>query len=275
MSEEKSVALHRMALYDRVRESVFGGHLTPEQVAGMEAILDEWERGYPKGEGDLRHLGYILGTAWWETGKRMVPVPEVGRGRGRSYGKPSPKTGRVYYGRGPVQLTWESNYKKMSPVVGVDLVTDPDKALDPHVGARIIIQGMLRGMFTGKRLSTYINGSKCDYVGARRIVNGTDRASEIAQAAVKFTAALHLTEVELPLPPMPEPTKETTMPEIVKSGSTAGTLALIGAIALAFGRPQLAEAIQNPATQVLVDQVLLLGAGFIAHVVGRMKPHAE
>lgn len=45
-----------------------------------------------------------------------------------------------WYGRGDIQLTWESNYRAMSPVVGVDLVADPDQALDPDYAATIFAE---------------------------------------------------------------------------------------------------------------------------------------
>lgn len=42
-----------------------------------------------------------------------------------------------FYGRGPLQLTHEKNYKAAGDAIGVDLVSDPDKALDPNNAARI------------------------------------------------------------------------------------------------------------------------------------------
>lgn len=46
-------------------------------------------------------------------------------------------------------------------------------------------------LFTGVGLPRYIRGSRCDYVNARRIVNGTDRASLIAGYAKEFEQILH------------------------------------------------------------------------------------
>jgi len=45
-----------------------------------------------------------------------------------------------YYGRGLIQLTWESNYRKLSPECGVDLVTEPDLALEPDHAAVIFAE---------------------------------------------------------------------------------------------------------------------------------------
>lgn len=227
---EVLVRADRHIFFDTVRATVFGGHLTQEQVDGITAVLDEWEAGYPRGEGDLRKLGYILGTTWWETGRRMVPVHEGGRGGGHAYGRPDPQTGQIYYGRGQVQLTWKANYAKMSKIVGVDLVANPDKALDPKVSAKVLIQGMLRGLFTGKRLSGYFKSNSADWAGARHIVNGTDHAHDIAAVAQRFHAALEKAKRALPAPPMPQPQPET---EPMKNlGKGYRTLALNGGMAV-------------------------------------------
>jgi hypothetical protein len=50
---------------------------------------------------------------------------------------------------------------------------------------------MIGGMFTGVRLSSYFNDQKTDWEGARRIINGTDKASLIADYAYEFYQAIH------------------------------------------------------------------------------------
>ena len=50
---------------------------------------------------------------------------------------------------------------------------------------------MIFGMFTGKKLSDYIKPGKApDYVKARAIINGTDRAKLVAGYADAFREAL-------------------------------------------------------------------------------------
>ena len=46
------------------------------------------------------------------------------------------------------------------------------------------------GDFTGKSLEDYFNASKNDPVGARRIINGTDKARQIAGYHGEFLAAI-------------------------------------------------------------------------------------
>ncbi len=45
---------------------------------------------------------------------------------------------------------------------------------------------MLKGSFTGKKLSDYINKSSDHFVEARRIINGNDKAFEIAKIAMRI-----------------------------------------------------------------------------------------
>lgn len=145
-------------------------------------------------------LAYVLATTYHETATTMEPIEEYGKGAGRSYGEPDPVTGQTYYGRGYVQLTWKDNYlKAQNEVVNfntwdndVDLVNNPDLALVPWVAAQVAINGMVEGWFTGKTLSDYLTPTSTDYVNARRIINGTDKAQTIAAYAEECEAALRL-----------------------------------------------------------------------------------
>ncbi len=188
------MAIDRARLFDGVRP-LFGGHLMQSQVDGVNAILDAWE-GWEPANQDLapnaRWLGYELATTFLETGHTMQPVREIGLGKGRDYGVPDPVTGLVYYGRGYVQLTWKSNYQVMGEALGVDLEHDPDKALQPDIAAQVLLHGMAAGSFTGRRLGQYFgaNPAHDDPVNARRIINGLDRAAQIAGYHRVFVAAL-------------------------------------------------------------------------------------
>ncbi len=141
--------------------------LTPSQQKGFNFIVGKWEENHS--DADVRLLAYILATAFHETAHTMEPVTEYG---GEAYLKSKPYW--PFVGRGYVQLTWESNYKKY----GIDKT--PEKALDPEFAAEILINGMLTGVFTGRKLSQYFNDHTEDPVNARRIINGTDKAEKIA-----------------------------------------------------------------------------------------------
>jgi len=44
-----------------------------------------------------------------------------------------------FYGRGPAQLTWETNYKAAGDAIGVDLVRNPERACEPEIAARVFV----------------------------------------------------------------------------------------------------------------------------------------
>jgi putative chitinase len=180
--------INRKFFFDYVRLNLFGGRLKQSQVDGMNAILDEWEKKHA--DADDRMLAYILGTVHHETDKKFQGIEEYGRGKGRKYGKPDPETGKAYYGRGFVQLTWKYNYEAMAKVLGVDLVKKPELALDLKNCVRILFHGMMNGTFTGKKLSNYFSKTKEDWVNARRIVNVLDKAKLISGHSKKFYAAI-------------------------------------------------------------------------------------
>jgi hypothetical protein len=55
---------------------------------------------------------------------------------------------------------------------------------------RIMSVGMIQGLFTGAKLADFVDGERCDYRNARRIVNGLDRAELIAGYARTLEAIL-------------------------------------------------------------------------------------
>lgn len=212
--------MNRAAFYASVRRrasGIFGTSLSQGQVNGCETLLSEAEKeGTP-----LRFLAYILATAYHETACTMQPVREIGKGKGRPYGKPV--NGKTYYGRGYVQLTWLENYQRAAKELAVDLVRYPDDALEPDIAAAILFRGMTEGWFTGKKLSDYINLDKTDYFNARRIVNGTDRADKIAGYAKAFETGLRESAyASQAAKPKPKPVPTNPDPAPVDAAKTAG-----------------------------------------------------
>lgn len=177
--------MNRKVFYDAMRQTLFG-QITQQQVDGMELILDEWKR---RELDDLRWLAYILATTYHETAHTMRPIEEYGKGRKHDYGQPDNETGKCYFGRGYVQLTHKRNYQTFSDRMGVDLVQNPELALDPAYAVNILFDGMIGGLYTGVGLARYF-GKSTDWENARRIVNGTDRMQDIAGYATAFYSAL-------------------------------------------------------------------------------------
>lgn len=183
--------INRKFFFDYVRGHLFDGTLRQAQVDGLNAILAEWERKYAKH--DDRWLAYMLATTHHETDRTMQPIEEYGKGKGRTYGVPDPVTGKIYYGRGFVQLTWKSNYQAMGKRLRLDLVNRPELALGLKAATRILFLGMMEGSFTGVKLSNYFQPNKEDWVNARRIINGLDKANLIATYGKSYYAAISYT----------------------------------------------------------------------------------
>lgn len=158
--------------------------LTESAQSGLVALL-----GYIEADqfmNDLRWIGYVLSTTFHECAGKWQPIEEFDKGKGRKYGDPDPVTGLVYFGRGFCQLTWAGNYKTMGKILGVDLYNHPELALQPEIAYKIMSQGMRSGSFTGAALKRYFNDTVTDPKGARRIINGTDKAELIAGYYDKF-----------------------------------------------------------------------------------------
>lgn len=188
--------LDRKILFNKLRPTkYFDGHFSQNQVNGIDFILDGWEM---RKLTDTRWLAYILATVYHETGFTFQPIKEWGSQKYLKLKKYYP-----YYGRGYVQLTWKDNYAKMGLLYNkeyndtVDLVTYPDKAMMPHIARFILFEGMLNantgvGDFTGKSLENYFNDKLTDWINARRIINGLDKAKRIANIAKTFHTAIRL-----------------------------------------------------------------------------------
>ncbi|MDP1702570.1 MAG: hypothetical protein Q8L53_16655 [Aestuariivirga sp.] len=212
-----------MTFFESVRASF--GPLKQSQVDGFNVLLTA-TAGLP-----IAWRAYILATAFHEVARTMQPIIERGaRKYFDMYEPPSKKAkalgntlkgdGYKYRGRGYVQITGRSNYHKASAVTGVDLVANPDRALEAGIAAKIIVDGMTRGWFTGKKLGDYPQG---DFKNYRRIVNGTDKASDIAEYAILFEAALAKMPAKAPekltqpVPHIPAP----MAPKVVQPQPTA------------------------------------------------------
>lgn len=187
--------INRKIFFDAVRTHLFDGSLKQSQVSGLTDLLDVWEASWVGS--DPRWLAYALATAHHETDRTMLPIEEYGKGAGRSYGRrlkcngtPYTDTANLFYGRGYVQLTWYENYERASQELGADFISNPACVMVPAAAALIMFKGMAQGWFTGRKFSTYINERACDYLNARRIINGTDRAELVAGYAHKYQAAL-------------------------------------------------------------------------------------
>ncbi len=180
-----------------------GPTLDNDEVTGANAILAAMD-GAP-----LSWTAYALGTAWLETNHTLHPIKELG---GQNYffrrydpqgqnpkiakmlGNTEPGDGALFCGRGYVQLTGRRNYTLAQAKTGAALVDNPDLAMRQDVAAKIMRFGMTQGWFTGKQFADYLPAgrpaSRDEFKAARRIINGQDRAADIAAYSLQFQAAL-------------------------------------------------------------------------------------
>ena len=196
---DKLVGMNEKNFYTSIRGNLFKGKIKSSQFEGIDAILGEWNR---RGLTDVRWLAYILATVFHETAGTMQPIEEYGKGKSRTYGykvkysgKPYNDTPHIYYGRGLTQNTWYENYEmltKQAKEAGYnwDFLNHPELLLKMEPSVWATFNCMLKGKYTGKKLSDYFNDQKNDPIGARKIINGKDRAELIAGYYHKFLSSL-------------------------------------------------------------------------------------
>jgi hypothetical protein len=73
---------------------------------------------------------------------------------------------------------------RYSEITGMKLVKMPIILMNwPALSVFVIVDGMMEGVYTGRRLDEFVTGSKQDFYNARQVVNGHDRAEKIAGQA--------------------------------------------------------------------------------------------
>jgi murein DD-endopeptidase MepM/ murein hydrolase activator NlpD len=126
-------------------------------------------------------IAYVLATSEHESGcgkwmRELWGPTTVQRSyEGRAdLGNTQSGDGLRFRGRGYVQITGRRNYGLWAHRLSVNIVADPDLvASEPSVAAKILVQGMRDGSFTGKKLLDYIRpDAPPDFFNARAIVNG-------------------------------------------------------------------------------------------------------
>src|SRR4051794_13019890 len=89
--------------------------------------------------GQFRFMEEIWGPT--DAQRRYEPVTKLAQDLGNS----EAGDGRRFKGRGPIQLTGRTNYKRFGDLLGVDLVAEPTRAATPEVAFRVA------GLFWSKK----------------------------------------------------------------------------------------------------------------------------
>lgn len=201
------------AFYDTARLTLFAGKLSQVQFSRLSVLL---EAAASYDDVTPARLAYILATAHWET-DRFNAMEEYASGaayEGRSdLGNVQPGDGVRFKGRGFPHLTGRRNYEWGSVTSGFDLVADPSLASDPAISASLLVIGQLTGYFTGVGLGKFINDHRIDFINARKVHNGLDRAETVADIAERYLGAIRAgMEVDV-MPPSFVPVSSRPMPE--------------------------------------------------------------
>lgn len=139
---------------------------------------------------DSNQIAYVFATAEHEShfGRFMIELASGDAYEGRQdLGNTQVGDGRRYKGRGFVQITGRNNYALWGERMGIDLIGKPELASRPDVAAQILVQGMRDGSFTSLKLDDFIG---TDFISARKIINGLDRAQHIADIARAYVEAI-------------------------------------------------------------------------------------
>lgn len=192
--------MDKTTFYNSLRSAF--GPLSEPQVTGIEALLKAGSQL------QIHHLANVLANVRRETGGYMSPIKEtvmpdhkdknpsdaeVIRRLDKAFAAGQLKWVKTPYwrggafGRGQIQLTHDDGYKRFG-------ITKYDDALKLDVSARVAVEGMRDGKFTGKKLSDYnfptaLNAAPKQ--NPRRIVNGQDGSdAEVAASHMAFYTAL-------------------------------------------------------------------------------------
>lgn len=204
--------MNRTLFFDHIRQSLYGGTMSPEQVRGTEAILDACARYDVT---NLDHVANVLANVRRETGGYMLGIKEtvmpwhkdknpsdatvIARldkawAAGKLKGVKAPYWRNGEFGRGPIQVTHLANRKKFAKRLGLPIDKDASLLLDPVIGAATAVLGMKEGIFRGKKLADYkfpsaLNNSPDSH--PRRIVNGKDGSdTEVSASHRAYVDAL-------------------------------------------------------------------------------------
>ncbi len=197
--------------YDFLRgNNMLGPKISAPEFEGCDKIIRACAvAGWP-----VSFTAYALATAYHETAHTMQPIKELGGAayytrmydikgnrpnKATELGNLSPGDGARYPGMGYVQLTGKKNYARATEKlralgIDVDLIANPERAMEPMIAALIMVWGMMEGWFTSRKLPDDLPmhgpATRQAFVLSRDIINGHDDENLIAGYAVDFQTGL-------------------------------------------------------------------------------------
>ena len=202
---------------------------TPNPAAGLDTRLSVGTGEF--GEGPLikaatatgikgKELAAFLAQMSHETGGFQFPRELSGGashyGGGGPWTAPNGKTYKAkFHGRGYVQLTHDYNYEKYGKMFGVDLLSNPDLAMDGELAAKIAVaywKSTVRPVVNGNWDNVFLHSKAINYPAATREdqVNGMeDRKAKYRKYVEKLNAGKITTPEATPKSPtVPSPEQQ-------------------------------------------------------------------
>lgn len=246
---------------------------TKQQVDGLDRFLDECQRDpiVPDGLVGIQRVAYWIYTMAVETDRTFQPIQEYGgrayfirrygasTRKGRELGNKTDEEAVEHSGKGLVQTTGTKNVERLEahirehyPWIVEAVERDTGRPFDLTYGDqpddKADAQNLLRFdvayvalvagttfAFYGPPLSRYISAKGCNYKGARRCVNGTDRDDEFAvfcpriEAALRAATAPVAQQVKAVAPAVEEPVSDIPEAAAVAVTPAAGLTAAVSA----------------------------------------------
>jgi predicted chitinase len=152
-------------------------HFSPETIAAAcDASVSSIQNNWPHIHWALDELGIAgqrtqaaaIATVKLEVGRNFEPINEYYSHYWDTY-----SGGPRYHGRGYIQLTHDYNYQKYGELIGVDLVNDPDRALEASISAWVLA-------YYFRDRGTSAAAERCDWRRVRITVLGKDQPGAIA-----------------------------------------------------------------------------------------------
>ena len=132
--------------------------------------LQRWEADYLCGDKGVPYQGKPC--------QRALDYYRSSDGKANYYSKGVDSTGVPYFGRGLIQLTHNYNYDKYGKKIGVDLLDDGDKALQPENSYKIASEYLDNRTFKYVNRNNLTQSRKSVYGGTKG-VNDTNREYEM------------------------------------------------------------------------------------------------
>ena len=169
-------------LEERIHDYQLPEYNTPEELA--DAVYTVCKQMY---RSNTVYPAYMMATVEHETAGFFRPIQEgdhlseqvAKRVRNNLAYKP-------YWARGLVGITHDYNYEKYGKILGVDLLTHPDRALREDLALFILCHGSIVGTFTGHKIGDYILGNNVDVLQMRRVINGVRRGETLPDCCEKI-----------------------------------------------------------------------------------------